>query len=113
MYQPLTSTNLDQKHKLPFTLLFYLQRLACAVSATGPKWRDMTIARLPKETEESSVSLRILGGLEEVPNKEEDTLLFLQVPYSLMARLIPAESLHFDKQISIVNDFVHRCQVNL
>ena len=54
---------------------------------------------------------RIGGGAQQ--GAEEDTLLFLQVPYSLMARLIPAESLHFDKQISIVNDFVHRCQVNL
>ena len=36
----------------------------------------MTIARLPKETEESSVSLRrILGGLEEVPNKEPRRIL--------------------------------------
>ena len=47
-----------------------------AAGASAPKWRDMTIARLPKETEESSVSLRrILGGLEEVPNKEQRRIL--------------------------------------
>ena len=53
--------------------------------ATGPKWRDMTIARLPAKP--NWRLRRILGGLEELPMLEEDSSMTLGGHEMTIARL--------------------------